>query len=262
LKNLSKFSAMLESAQNTSVMQSYLSYLQEMSRKISQRQGMENVLYRKTKKSPSFYRASKDIEQSYLRQVKEHLDKEGDRQLFFGNGLVLGTIQKNNIQKAVAAPLISLLVDLEFDERGRTLTWDVVRESVSLNYDLMILMLGQDNDEDGDSPEWTEGGIDILSLEAFEDIEQDFETVLKQPRSSELLKAEISEKVFGKIQSGVSEFRLTLFSEQAYTPDLLEGSIRQSQKLVFYNHQFLFASLMPNQLSTHTALRQLLLEVG
>ena len=253
---------MLESAQNIGVMQSYLSYLQEMSRKISQRQGMENVLYRKTKKSPSFYRASKDIEQSYLRQVKEHLDKEGDRQLFFGNGLVLGTIQKNNIQKAIAAPLISLLVDLELDERGRTLTWDVVRESVSLNYDLMTLILARDDDEDNDSPESTEGGIATLSLEAFEEIEQEFEMALKQNRSSELLKAETSERIFRQIQSSVREFRSTLSSEQAYTPDLLEGSIRQLQNLAFYNHQFLFVSVTPNQLSTYTALRQLLLEVG
>jgi hypothetical protein len=253
---------MLEPVQSRNVMQAYLSYLQEMSRKISQRQGMENVLYRKTKKSPSFYRANKDVDQLYLRQVKEHLDKEGTRQLFFGNGLVLGTIQKNSARKAVAAPLISLLVDLEIDEYGRTLTWDVVRESVSLNYDLMTLILAQDNDEDGDSPEWTEGGIDILSLETFEDIEQEFETALKQPRSPELLQADTAERVFRKIQSSVNEFRQTLFSEQAYTPDLLEGSIRQSQQLVFYNHQFLFVSLMPNQLSTHTALRQLLLEVG
>jgi hypothetical protein len=253
---------MLESAQNTGVMQAYLSYLQEMSRKISQRQGMENVLYRKTKKSPSFYRSSKDVDQSYLRQIKEHLDKEGDRQLFFGNGLVIGTIQKNNTQKAIAAPLISLLVDLELDERGRTLTWDVVRESVSLNYDLMTLILARDNDEDNEPPGFTEGGIDILSLEAFEEIEQEFEMALKQNRSFDLLKAETSEKVFRQVQSSVREFHSTLVSGQAYTPDLLEGSIRQSQNLVFYNHQFLFVSVMPNQLSTYTALRQLLLEVG
>jgi hypothetical protein len=253
---------MLESDQNTGVMQAYLSYLQEMSRKISQRQGMENVLYRKTKKSPSFYRSSQDVKQSYLRQVKEHLDKESDRQLFFGNGLILGMIQKNNTQKAIAAPLISLLVDLELDERGRTLTWDVVRESVSLNYDLMTLILARDNDEDNDSPEFTEGGIDILSLEGFEEIEQEFEMALKQNRSSELLGAEISEKVFRQIQSSVREFRSTLFSDQVYTPIFLEGSIRQLQNLVFYNHQFLFVSVMPNQLSTYTALRQLLLEVG
>jgi hypothetical protein len=71
---------MIEPAEN--VMQAYLSYLQEMSRKISQRQGMENVLYRKTKKSPSFYCPSGNVEQRYLQQVREHLDKEGDRQLF------------------------------------------------------------------------------------------------------------------------------------------------------------------------------------
>jgi hypothetical protein len=253
---------MIESEQNASVMQAYLSYLQEMSRKISQRQGMENVLYRKTKKYPSFYCASSEVEQRYLRQVKEHLDKEGDRQLFFGNGLVLGTIQKNSTQKPVAAPLLSFLVDLEIDERGRTITWELVWESVSLNYDLMTLILGQDNSEDSGLLELTEGGIGVASLEAFEEIEQEFETVLQQGRSLELRQPETSEKVIQQIQRRVREFCSTIISERSYRPELLEPSIRQLQSLTFYGHQFLFVAAMPNQLSTYTALRQLLLEVG
>jgi hypothetical protein len=135
-------------------------------------------------------------------------------------------------------------------------------ESVSLNYDLMTLILGQDNSEDIDLPELTEGGIDVVSLEAFEEIEQEFETVLQQRRSLELIQPITCEKVVKQIQSRVGEFRSTIVSEQAYSIELLEPSIQQTQHLTFYNHQFLFVAAMPNQLSTYTALRQLLLEVG
>src|SRR5665213_1246400 len=102
---------------------SYLRYLSEVSRKILQRGGLENVLYRKTKKQDACYfdfDHSSIHRPAYLRGVHTLLQEQSGRGLFLGLGLIAGQIQKNGKKRNLAAPLFFCMVELDPDEENPT----------------------------------------------------------------------------------------------------------------------------------------------
>jgi hypothetical protein len=248
------------SEESSEVVQAYLSYLQEMSRKISLRTGMENTLYRKTRQSPHYYRPFEDIDTQYLRDVRKYLEKESDRQLFLGNGLIAGSFKKKQVKKYVAAPLIYFLVKIDLDENARSLTYSIELDSVSLNYDLITLILEQDLDEEEDEGMgFQSAGVDANKLEVLEDIENSLEDALRH--ESERLTADaLAVQTFKQIHEKISEFKQVDFSTEGFTRQKIEslGSV----ELTFYNHRFFYVASLPGQLSTYTALRKLILEVS
>jgi hypothetical protein len=251
------------SEESSEIIQAYLSYLQEMSRKISLRTGMENTLYGKTKKSPHYYRPLEDVDPQYLRNVRNYLEKESDRQLFLGNGLIAGSFKKKQIKKYITAPLIYLLVKTDLNENGRSLTYSIEWDSVSLNYDLITLILEQNIDEENDEETgFQSAGIDANKLEFLEDVENSLEDVLKH-ESKRLIADALTVKIFQQIHGKIPEFNQVDFSGEGFTLEKLEnlGSKRQVG-LTFYNHRFFYVASLPGQLSTYTALRKLILEVS
>jgi hypothetical protein len=246
------------------IIQAYLSYLQEMSRKISLRSGMENVLYRKTKKNYSYYISAESINPRYLKQVKEHIDKETDRKLFLANGLILGTIQKKKIKKYIASPLIYFLVNIDTDESGRQLIHEVEWDSVSLNYDLITLILGKDSIEEEIEIEDHNCPQQINSLseaEVFENIEVELEKYVNQENIIDIFSdASISREIFIKIKKEVEEFKQALISEEDFDESQLNDFMK-NEGLTFFSHRFFYVGSLPGQLSTYTALRKLIQEV-
>src|SRR4051794_32749579 len=89
----------------------YLEYLKEMSRKIVQSSGFENVLTR----SKCYYRPlarSADASfQHYLLDVYEHLHKEQGQKLFCGAGIIVGSVKHGGQSRRVAGPLLYCLAE-------------------------------------------------------------------------------------------------------------------------------------------------------
>jgi len=247
------------SEESSKTVQAYLSYLQEMSRKISLRTGMENTFYGKTKKNSHCYRPFEDADAQYLRDVRSLLEKESDRQLFLGNGLIAGFFKKKQVKKYVAAPLIYFLVKIDLDENGRSLIYHIEKDSVSLNYDLITLVLEQDLDEDDDERTgFQSAGVDTNKLEVLEDIENSLEHLVKH-ESEKLTSNSLATQTFQKIHGKIPEFKQVEFSREGFTDQKIENL--GSTELTFYNHRFFYVASLPGQLSTYTALRKLILEV-
>jgi hypothetical protein len=249
------------SEESSEVVQAYLSYLQEMSRKISLRTGMENTLYGKTKKSPHYYRSFEDVDvdPQYLRGVKNHLEKESDRQLFLGNGLIAGSFKKKQAKKYVAAPLIYFLVKTDMDENGKP-SYSIELDSVSLNYDLITLVLEQDlEEEDDEGMGFQSAGVDTNKLQVLEDIENGLEDILRH-ESEKLMTNSLADQTFRQIHEKIPEFNQIPPSTEEFTLQKLEnlGTV----ELTFYNHRFFYVASSPGQLSTYTALRKLISEVS
>lgn len=253
------------SEESSKVVQSYLSYLQEMSRKISLRTGMENTLYGKTKKSPHYYRSFEDVDvdSQYLRNVRNYLEKESDRQLFLGNGLIAGSFKKKQAKKYITAPLIYFLVKTDVDENGRSLTYRIEWDSVSLNYDLITLILEQGLDEEDDEGmEFQSAGVDAKKLEVLEDIENSLEDALRH-ESERLTVNALAVQTFQQIHERIPDFNQVDFSTEEFTLKKLENlGSKGKVELTFYNHRFFYVASLPGQLSTYTALRKLILEVS
>lgn len=248
--------------ESSEVVQAYLSYLQEMSRKISLRTGMENTLYGKTKKSPHYYRRFEDVDSQYLRNVKNYLEKESDRKLFLGNGLIAGSFKKKQVKKYITAPIVYFLVKTDLDENGRLLTYSIESDSVSLNYDLVTLILEQDIDEEeNDGMGFQSAGVDANKLEVLEDIENNLENILKH-ESEELMSASLALKIFQQIHQKLPEFNQVNRSTEEFTLNRLDNLSSGQANLTFYSHQFFYVASLPGQLSTYTALRKLILEVS
>lgn len=248
------------SEESSEIVQAYLSYLQEMSRKISLRAGMENTLYGKTKKNPHYYRPFEDVDAQYLRDVRNYLEKESERQLFLGNGLIAGSFKKKQVKKYVAAPLIYFLVKTDLDENGRSLTYSIERDSTSLNYDLITLILEQDLDEeDNEEMGFQSAGVDANKLEVLEEIENSLEDILRY-ESEKLATNLLAVQTFQQIHEKIPEFKQVDFSTEGFTRQKIEnlGSV----ELTFYNHRFFYVASLPGQLSTYTALQKLILEVS
>jgi hypothetical protein len=248
--------------ESSEVVQAYLSYLQEMSRKISLRTGMENTLYGKTKKSPHYYRRFEDVDSQYLRNVKNYLEKESDRKLFLGSGLTVGLFKKKQVKKYITAPLIYFLVKTDLDENGRSLTYSIEPDSVSLNYDLVTSILEQDIDEEeNDGMGFQSAGVDANKLETLEDIENNLENILKH-ESEELISASLALEIFQQMHEKISEFNQVNLSAEEFTLNRISNLSSGQANLTFYSHQFFYVASLPGQLSTYTALRKLILEVS
>lgn len=252
------------SAKSPDVVQAYLAYLKEMSRKISQRTGMENVLYGKTKASPHYYRALGAKDDQYWRAVANHLAKTSDRQLFLGNGLVVGCLWKKQTRKHIAAPLLYALVRVEPDEAGRVYTYAVEWDSVSLNYDLVTLVLEQDLDEEEDNEFFDHSaGIDTQQLNILEDVETGLQKLVDSQPEQVMTDPPVT-ALFKTLQTSMSELSgvdVIDPSRETFTLDRLQKK-SMDIGLRFYPQQFFYVANLPGQLSTYTALRKLIAEVS
>ena len=163
---------------------SYLHYLQDMSRKIILRSGMEHVL-KGTRRTPDYFfgyerqvRAQEFA--SYLKAVRTNLDKESEKKLFIGFGLVVGNLRRKGLRRKISAPLLFALVDIDFDDDNQRLIHEIQFDSISLNYDLITLMLERDTEPD-DETDQAEGQLPFIeqsNLLVLEEIEKEIDAAL------------------------------------------------------------------------------------
>jgi hypothetical protein len=249
---------------------SYLRYLSEVSRKILQRGGMENVLYRKSRKQdpcyfdfdrPSIHRPA------YLRGVHRLLQEQPGRGLFLGLGLIVGQLQKDGRKRSIAAPLLFCMAEIDPDEENQSkVQLEIAWDSIELNYDLLTLFLEQKDQEEAEgsfqNPIAFDNRISPEKLKVLSDIERELEhgaedkgyqNQLKQgPKLRELMKL---------IHDNIAEFGNVAFSNQEYDNRSLENFSARSER-TFFAHRFLFVAPVADQLSTSVALHKLIRQVG
>lgn len=249
---------------------SYLRYLQEVSRKILQRGGLENALYRKTRRQDPCYfdfDRSSPHRPAYFRTVHTLLQEQPGRGLFFGMGLVTGQMQKNGKKRNLAAPLFYAMVELDQEEENPTkVSPEVVWDSISLNYDLLTMFLEQKDQEEAENdfhnPLAFDNRISPEKLKILSDIERELEreaedvsyqAQLKQgPKLRELMKL---------IHDNITEFSTVSIANEVFDPRFIEVYATRSS-MTFFCHRFFFVAPVADQLSTSVALHKLIRQVG
>ena len=202
------------------------------------------------------------INSNYLKQVISYTEKEPDKQLFLGNGLVVGVIKKKGTKRYIASPLIYCVVNIDINDSSKSFTNEPEFDSTSLNYDLFTLVLEKDSDEEMviENNEFSQQLINQPNLEVLERIKQDIEKYLEHQESTEQLgNISTSKDFFQQIKTELVEFNQATISEDDFTLNKLDELIK-TESLTFFSHLFFYVANLPGQLSTYTALRKLIQE--
>jgi hypothetical protein len=249
---------------------SYLRYLQEVSRKILQRGGLENALYRKSRRQDACYfnfDRSSIHRPAYLRTVFTLLQEQPGRGLYLGLGLIAGQVQKSGKKRSITAPLLYCMVELDQDEENPSkVSFEMIWDSISLNYDLLIMFLEQKDQEEAQddfhNPLAFDNRISPEKLKVLSDIERELEresdnklyqTQLEQgPKLREFMKL---------VHDNISEFANVAMSDSLYEHGTLEDYVTRGE-MTFFAHRFFFIAPVTDQLSTSVALHKLIRQVG
>lgn len=255
------------------VIEAYVEYLRNISRKIISRSGFLNVLPEETRKKFNLY---KDISENskilnedpyvitkedeffkYARLANNYLDDNKDIKLFIGSGLINGYLKGRNKGNNICAPLFYGILDLEFDEDSRNYMLSIDYESCQLNHDLISRIFDLDIEEEFEEESILPdtilvkyNNVDVIENKYFEkDIFRDiFNKVLSN-----------SEDIFLELYNNLPDFKkiqIEHTSKFNYKERLLKGN--SSDKVIYYPHTFLFVNNVPHQLSTYEALNNLL----
>jgi hypothetical protein len=248
---------------------SYLRYLKEVSRKILQRGGYENVLYRKPRRQDPYYfdfdRPSVN-RAAYLRGIYTLLQEQAGKGLFLGLGLITGQVEKHGRKRNLAAPLLFCPLELVQEEDNPSqVELEVLWDSITLNYDLVTMFLEQKDEEQGEDasqiPLAFEGRISLEKLKIISDIEHEldqhaeevvYQAQLKQgPKLRELMKL---------LRDNIADFAQISLSNDPYDHRLLEAYV-SLRRPTFFSQRFLFLAPVADQLSTSVALQKLIRQV-
>jgi len=254
---------------------SYLHYLQEVSRKILLRSGYENVLYGKSKKqNPCYFNYDRKIRlPEYLLQLKALLQRDQTRGLYLGLGLFVGQVERNKGNRKIAAPLFVCSVDV-FSEEGSPVAMHEIRwESITLNYDLITMVLERRMKLEDEEASLSLPEIDQLispqKLKILSDVEAEFDRRGEaKDFQRELLKGDRLESTVKLIMREIPEFNCVTISDEDFDSDNLNDLIRNDQSLLnlgatltFFPHSFLFTAPVPEQLATYIGLRELISQI-
>src|SRR5256885_13556685 len=154
---------------------SYLHYLHDVNRKLLQRGGLENVLYRKPVSQHPYYHQLDQSDSARPRHwlgSLRHIQNAEARGIalrpLVGLGLIVGQAVTSKGIKRLTAPLAFCNVQLvEDDEKPNSVRMETVWDSVTLNYDLLTLFLGQVPEDEGDENTIPQVGVGGETLAVF-----------------------------------------------------------------------------------------------
>lgn len=230
----------------------YIKYLRDVSRKIVTRNGFEKCYFNKQFKYANQITRHKEIVSSldaeyeiynwYYEQVKSNPDKK----LFFGFGLLCGTIKK----KVISAPIIYIQCDIDKTEDNEIMV--DFSDVANINYDLLASLSEKTNINDDDV--FTPSSSNQTTL-----LEKLEEEIIKCNTFDKL--AEFSQYVFNQLKIDFEEFKQIETVEKtidykAEVNNHLGNRINSifKGKLKYYATDFSFISNIPDQLSTYQAL--------
>jgi hypothetical protein len=244
---------------------SYLHYLHDVNRKLIQRGGMENVLYRKPVSQHPYYHQLDQPDSGRPRHwlgALRHIQNAEARGLalrpLVGLGLVVGQGETSKGIKRFTAPLAFCNVQLvEDDDTPGLVTMEAIWDSVALNYDLLTLFLGQIQDDEAGEPSLPQVGVGGENLKIFTEVETDLEKLANDLNPDARFTPMAVGKLMKYICDTVAEFRSISASTTPYDHRLLESLI-QKRPAVFFPHRFFFVAPAAGELTTMTALATLI----
>jgi len=247
---------------------SYLHYLHDVNRKLLQRGGMENVLYRKPVSQHPYYHQLDQPDSSRPRHwlgALRHIQNAEARGLalrpLVGLGLIVGQAETSKGIKRFTAPLAFCNVQLvEDDDRPNFVTMEIVWNSVTLNYDLLTLFLGQHQDNEESEPGLPQVGVGGAALAIFTEVENDLERLANELNPDSRFTPAALGKLMKYVHDTVPEFRSINVSTTPFDHRLLEAHI-QKRPAIFFAHRFFFVAPAAGELTTMTALATLIRQV-
>jgi hypothetical protein len=244
---------------------SYLRYLHDVNRKLLQRGGLENVLYRKPVSLHPYYHQLDQPDPARprhwlgsLRHIQNAEARGVALRPLVGLGLVVGQIETARGVKRLTAPLAFCNVQLvEDDDRPNSVPMETLWDSVTLNYDLLTLFLGQiEEDENGeDGP--PQVGVGGATLAVFTEVESDLEKYACDMNPDARFNTSALSKLMKYIHDNVPEFRSVSLSTTPYDHRLLDALV-QKRPPVFFAHRFFFVAPAAGELTTMMALAKLI----
>ena len=247
---------------------SYLRYLHDVNRKLlGQRGGLENVLFRKpASKNPHYHQLDQpdpNRPRHWLASLRhiENAQARGDSfRPLVGFGLVVGQLDSAKGPKRLTAPLVFCNARLiEDEDRLNSVQMEILWESVTLNYDLLTLLLGQpqDDDPDEDGNRLPQSGVGGSTLAVFTEVESDLERWVNDANPDARFNLAAQSKVMKYIHDTVPEFRSVSISTTPYDHRVLDALV-QKRPPVFFAHRFFFVAPAAGELTTMTALAALI----
>ncbi|MEP7171560.1 MAG: AAA domain-containing protein, partial [Bacteroidota bacterium] len=247
------------------LLRAYIQYLRDVSRKIVNRAGFENVLPVETRKKKNYYfnldnysdivELFKDDEYSipktereftdYVKKVNSFLQSSDDHRWFFGLGIVHGKYEGSML----CAPLVTVICNINNGENGN-IQINIDEQSYQVNYDLLAKFLNIKIDEEADEER-------VLTQEeenkfrAIEEIENEIFSSARKNRIPDTL------EIFRKLKSKISNFQQVQENDKG-------GFVNETRfedffgSIYFTQHTFCFVRNVPNILSTYEALNDLL----
>jgi hypothetical protein len=242
-----------------------LHYLHDVNRKLLQRGGLENVLYRKPVSQNPYYHQLDQPDAARprhwfgsLRHIQNAEARGVALRPLVGLGLVVGQAETIKGARRLAAPLAfcsaELLAD---DDRPNSVTMEVIWESVTLNYDFLTLFLGQLPDDEGEESGLPQTGVGGNTLAIFTDVEADFERLANDSNPEARLTPAFLAKAMKHIHDNVPEFRGLSTAVMPYDHRLLDALV-QKRPAIFFPHRFFFIAPAAGELTTITALAKLI----
>lgn len=246
---------------------SYLRYLHDVNRKLLQRGGLENVLHRKPASQHPYYHPLDQPDANRprhwlgsLRHIENAQARGVSLRPLVGLGLVVGQLDSAKGPKRLTAPLAFCNARLvEDEERPNAVKMEILWESVTLNYDLLTLFLGQtqDDEPDEDGNRLPQSGVGGSTLSVFTEVENDLERWANDANPDFRFDLAAQAKVMKYIHDTVPEFRSVSISTAPYDHRLLEALV-QRRPPVFFAHRFFFVASAAGELTTMTALAALI----
>jgi hypothetical protein len=252
------------------LLRGYIQYLRDVSRKIVNRAGFENVLPAETRKKKNYYynldsysnlvELFKDDEYSipkperqfaeYLKTVNNFLQSSEEHRWFFGLGLIHGKYEGSQL----LAPLVTVICNINNTENG-DFQINIDEQSYQINYDLLAKFLNIKIDEEGDEER-------VLTQEeedkfrAIEEIENEIFSSASKSRMPD------TREIFRKLKSRISNFQQVQENGSGFNYEARFHSEPLFGNLFFTQHTFCFVRNVPNILSTYEELNELLKQLS
>jgi hypothetical protein len=247
---------------------SYLSYLHEVSRKILQRGGFENVLHGKTKRqNPCYFDFDRPAVQrpAYLRSISVLLNEQPGKGLFLGLGLITGQLEGDRRRRNLSAPLFFCGVEVESEEGNPSRAdYEVLWDSITLNYDLMTLFLEREAPDAEDAFQNAfafDNRVSTEKLKVLSDVERELDRNVDSPEYQAGLKQGPKLRELMKLlRDNIPELGGISLCHDLYEHTNLAAYVARRTP-TFFSHRFFFVAPVADQLSTSVALHKLIRQV-
>jgi hypothetical protein len=246
----------------------YLEYLREMSRKITCRGTLLNVLFKASKKSPDRYldwdspRPTPAF-QRYLAGVEQDVTFQDGRRLFLGVGLIAGKLVAEGKSATLAAPLFTIPAYVEAgEEKGTELGFEIDWTEASLNYDLLTALLERRDTVDPEDQDSASTALSPAAAQAISDLESDLERRSRAPGAAQwLLSPDTLEEAMSHLRRTVPAVRDRIAPAGVSFRKEDLGKLVNQRPPLWFNHRFAFMATLPDSLSAHEALSRLCVQI-